>query len=69
MAINDLAEYLGVTHQRVHQMSNQLPAPRQIAGRRMWSRPEVERWGQGALVGDQALASALVLMACLPSAG
>jgi hypothetical protein len=34
-AINDLAEYLGVTHQRVHHMSNQLPAPRLITGLRL----------------------------------
>jgi hypothetical protein len=44
MTINDLADYLGVTHQRVHQMSNQLPAPRLIAGRRMWLEAEIEDW-------------------------
>ena len=44
MAFNDLADYLGVTHQRVHQMSDQLPSARLIAGRRMWSRAGVEAW-------------------------
>jgi hypothetical protein len=46
MAINDLADYLGVTHHRVHQMSHQLPAPRLIAGRRMWSRVKIEEWAE-----------------------
>jgi hypothetical protein len=46
MAINDLADYLGVTHQRVHRMSHQLPAPRLIAGRRMWSQAEIEDWAK-----------------------
>jgi hypothetical protein len=46
MAISDLADYLGVTHQRVNQMSNQRPAPRLITGRRMWSRAEIEVWAE-----------------------
>ena len=42
----DIADYLGVTQQRVSQLAAQdgFPRPRSVEGRRLWKRSVIERW-------------------------
>jgi predicted DNA-binding transcriptional regulator AlpA len=60
MRSSDVAAFLGVSRQRVDQMVEMdgLPAPRLVAGHRMWDRTEVETWADRALVGYATVAVA-----------
>jgi excisionase family DNA binding protein len=44
----EVADYLGVTQQRVSQLAagGGLPAPRMVRGRKAWKRAVVERWAE-----------------------
>jgi predicted DNA-binding transcriptional regulator AlpA len=46
MRTSDVAAFLGVSRQRVDQLAetDRFPAPRLVAGHRMWDRPEIEAW-------------------------
>lgn len=54
--VTDVAEYLGVSHQRVDQLLSQkrLSGPSAISGRtRLWERSLVEAWAERGLVGSR----------------
>ena len=42
----DVAAFLGISRQRVDQLVSRdgIPAPRMVAGHRMWVRQDIEKW-------------------------
>ena len=52
----EVADYLGVTQQRVTQLAagDGFPGPRMVAGRRLWKRSVVERWADRHWWGTRA---------------
>ena len=56
MRVHEIADYLGVTQQRVSQLAvgGGFPRPRIVAGRRLWKRSVVERWADRHWWGTRA---------------
>ena len=52
----ELADYLGVTCQRVSQLASKgdFPVPRMVGGRRLWKRSAIKRWANRHWWGTRA---------------
>jgi excisionase family DNA binding protein len=53
----EIADYLGVTRQRVTQLASHdgFPAPRMVGGRRLWKKASIGALGRSALVGNSSV--------------
>jgi predicted DNA-binding transcriptional regulator AlpA len=49
LSVQDIAEVLGISRQRVHELTKQKGFPKPVddrPGRRRWARSSIERWAE-----------------------